>query len=157
MSQGRTVIYNALLFHSISYSSLPLPWCTFTEPEIAHVGKYEHELQSEGVEYQTFTRQFSTLDRAICESVKKGFIKVHVKKGGKEILGATAVGGPAGDMISQFTMAMENSLDISQVGAAVAMYPSYGDGIKSLTDQWRRTQLTPFASKVLKKIIKIRR
>ena len=121
MSQGRTIIYNALLFQSIRYSSLPLPWCTFTEPEIAHVGKYEHELRKEGIEYQTFTRQFSTLDRAICEGVEKGFIKVHVAKGGKQILGATAVGGPAGDMISQFTMAMVNKLDISQSGAAVAM------------------------------------
>lgn len=97
--QARTVIYNSLLFQSINYRSLLLPFTTYTQPEIAHIGRREHELKSQGVAYVKHLKPYSTLDRAICDS-EKGMVKLLVKQDSTEILGATIVGGPAGDMIS---------------------------------------------------------
>lgn len=74
------------------------------------------------------------MDRAICDGATRGFVKVLTKHGKADILGATFVGGPAGDMISQITMGMSNGLKLSQTGSAVSPYPSYADGIKNLTD-----------------------
>lgn len=74
------------------------------------------------------------MDRAICDSATKGFVKVLTKQGKPDILGATFVGGPAGDMISQITMGMVNGWNIGKTGSAVTPYPSYADGVKNLTD-----------------------
>ena len=76
-----------------------MPWATYTDPEIAHVGKHEYELKDQSIPYTLYTKPYSQLDRAICDS-QKGIIKMLVKKDSTEILGATIVGGPAGDMIS---------------------------------------------------------
>ena len=97
------------------------------------------------------------MDRAICDGAKAGFVKILTTAGKPEILGATFVGGPAGDMISQVTMAMVNKKNISHSGMAVSPYPSYADGIKNLTDQFNRTKLTPFVSRLLTTIVKCRR
>ena len=97
---ARTVIYNAMLFKSIDINKVPLPWSTFTDPEIATVGKTEQQLTQEGTAYTVYRREFAQIDRAICDGVKQGFVKVLTKKGKPDILGATFVGGPAGDMIS---------------------------------------------------------
>jgi len=92
------VVRNALFYGSDSKKKVALPWATYTDPEIAHVGKYSHELDAEKIEYDTYNKYYDKSDRAICEGVN-GFMKIHTKKGTDTILGATIVGGPAGDMI----------------------------------------------------------
>lgn len=154
---ARTVVYNAILMKSIDISKVALPWCTFTDPEIATVGKTEQQLKEEGVLYTVYKRDLKQVDRAICDGVKDGFVKVLTVQGKPTILGATFVGGPAGDMISQITMGMSTGLDLSKTGAGVSPYPSYADAIKNLTDQFNRTKLTPFVSGLLKKIVNLRR
>ena len=84
-------------------------------------------------------------------------MKVLTKEGKPDILGATFVGGPAGDMISQITLGMVNGKNISHTGYGVSPYPSYADAIKNLTDQFNRTKLTPFVKGLLSKIVSIRR
>lgn len=154
---ARTVVYNALLMKKLDIHKTALPWSTFTDPEVATVGKTEQQLREEGVRYTVYKRDFSQMDRAICDGATKGFVKVLTKEGKADILGATFVGGPAGDMISQITMGMVNGLNLSHTGSGVSPYPSYADGIKNLTDQFNRTKLTPFVSGLLNTIIKIRR
>jgi len=127
------VVQNALFFRKIVVPEIPVPWCTFTEPQIAHVGKTERQLRDAKVEYTTYRREYAGLDRAICDSAK-GFLKIHVKKGSDTILGATFVGGPAGDMIQQITVAMHNGVGLSKAANMVSIYPTYADGIKGLTD-----------------------
>jgi pyruvate/2-oxoglutarate dehydrogenase complex dihydrolipoamide dehydrogenase (E3) component len=130
-----------------------LPWSTFTDPEIATIGTTEAELKAKKTEYDVYKRPYKELDRALCDGATKGFVKILTRKGSSKILGATVVGGPAGDMICQITMAMYNKLDVSQVGAAVSPYPCYSDGIKNLTDQFNRTKLTPFTKSFLRGIL----
>ena len=145
---ARTVVFNSLLMKSVDINKTALPWSTFTDPEIATVGKTEQQLQAEGVQYTVYKRDFAEVDRAICDGAN-GFVKVLTKRGKPDILGATFVGGPAGDMISQITMGMANGLNISKTGAGVSPYPSYADAIKNLTDQFNRTKLTTFVKTLL--------
>lgn len=130
---ARSVVRNALFFGSVDKSKIPLPWTTYTDPEVAHVGQYSSELDAKNIPYDTYTKFYKRLDRALCES-KKGFVKIHVKKGSDEILGATAVGGPAGELISLLTSGMHNGLGLSKIGASVYPYPSWAEGIKHLAD-----------------------
>lgn len=108
---ARSVVRNALFFGGVSRRSFKMPWATYTDPEIAHVGAYPWQLDQEQIQYDTFTKPFSRSDRALCEG-KKGFIKVHVKKGTDEILGATSAGGPAGELISLITAGWTNNLGL---------------------------------------------
>ena len=94
-------------------------------------------MKASNTEYDKYFKDYSKLDRAICDS-SKGFMKILTKKNSPEILGATFVGGPAGDMISQVTMSLHNNLNLTKIGAAVSPYPSYTDGIKQITDQYNR-------------------
>lgn len=96
---AKYVIRNALFFGSQDYTKVVLPWCTYTSPEVAHVGKYPHQLEAEGVEFDTHIKYYDKLDRALCDG-EKGIMKVHCKKGTDKIIGATIVGGAAGDLIS---------------------------------------------------------
>ena len=106
--------------------------------------------------YKVYRRDYADVDRAICDGAK-GFVKVLTVEGKPDILGATFVGGPAGDMISQVTMAMSNGLNLGQMGSSVSPYPSYADAVKNLTDQFNRTKLTPFVSKLLSTVVLLRR
>jgi pyruvate/2-oxoglutarate dehydrogenase complex dihydrolipoamide dehydrogenase (E3) component len=85
------------------------------------------------VEFDTWTKFYERLDRAHCEG-KTGMIKILTKKGSGEILGATAVGGPAGELIMILSTGMQNGLDLAQIGGPVYPYPSWAEGIKHLAD-----------------------
>jgi len=133
-----------------------LPWVTYTEPEVAHVGKYGHELKEEGVEFDTFTKFYDRCDRALCEAKTNGFMKIHVKKGSDVMLGATIVGGPAGDMICQITSSMHNGIGLAKMGQCVYPYPTYAEGLKHLSDQFNRTKLTPATRSLIRGLLEIR-
>lgn len=149
---ARYVIKNALFLGGNKRSDILLPWCTYTEPEIAHVGKYCHELDKAGVKYDSYIKFYDKLDRALCDS-QDGIIKIHTKKDSDEILGATIVGGAAGDMISQITQAMYNGLGMSKVGACVHPYPTYAESFRHLADRYNGKKLTSGAKTFLRKLI----
>src|SRR5258708_21864832 len=96
---ARIVIQNALFFGRKRLSVLNMPWCTYTDPEIAHIGLYECEATERGLPVDTFVRAFKEVDRAVLDGEEDGFVKIHVLKGGDEILGATIVARHAGEMI----------------------------------------------------------
>ena len=138
---ARSIFRNAFLENSkVDRTKTFLPWTTYTEPEISHVGKYAHELQQE--EFDTYTKFYERLDRAHCEG-KSGMLKILTRKGTDEILGATAVGGPAGELIMILSTGMQNGLGLSKIGAPVYPYPGWAEGIKHLADQFNRTQMRP--------------
>ena len=89
---ARIVIQNALFGGRKRLSRLTIPWCTYTDPEIAHVGLYEKDAGEKGVEVETYVRPLNDVDRAICDGEEEGFIKVHVRKGTDKILIKTDVG-----------------------------------------------------------------
>ncbi len=148
---ARTVIQNTLFKGRAKASSLIIPWSTYTSPEIAHVGLYPKEAADRGIEIQTYTQEFSEVDRAILEGDTDGFVKVHVKAGSDEIVGATIVAHNAGDMISEITLAMTNGLGLKNIASTIHPYPTQADAIRKVGDQFNRTRLTPFVKSLFQK------
>lgn len=88
------------------YSKLIIPWCTYTDPEIAHVGVYSYQLDAQKEVYRVFCKRLSDVDRSITDGETEGFVKILCKGKTDEIIGASIVAPHAGDMISEITMAM---------------------------------------------------
>jgi len=149
------VISNALFLGKQKLSKLTIPWCTYTKPEIAHVGLYPHDAEDKGVEIDTYEQSFAQVDRAITDGEESGLIKVHTKKGSDKILGATIVAANAGDMISEITTAMVCNIGLKTLSGVIHPYPTQAEAVKKIADAYNRTRLTPFAQKILKYILKI--
>lgn len=128
--QARIAVRNMFLGDKNKLSNLLIPWCTYTEPEIAHVGKYEDELKAEGIEFESFVRQLSQVDRCMCDGVKDGFVKITVRAGTDEIVGATICGANAGDMISEITVCIQYGIGISQLAGVIHPYPTTQEAIR---------------------------
>jgi pyruvate/2-oxoglutarate dehydrogenase complex dihydrolipoamide dehydrogenase (E3) component len=145
---ARIVIQNALFRGRRKLSALTIPWCTYTDPEIAHVGLYERQAREKGVEVDTFMRQLGDVDRAITDGEGEGFVKVQVRKGTDKILGATIVARHAGEMISEITLAMVGNTGLRTLATVIHPYPTQAEAIKQVADAYSRTRLTPFVKKV---------
>jgi pyruvate/2-oxoglutarate dehydrogenase complex dihydrolipoamide dehydrogenase (E3) component len=143
-AMARIVIQNALFLGRAKASALILPWCTYTDPEIAHVGLGEKQARERGIALQTFREDLNDVDRAILDGEANGFIKVHVRKGTDEVLGATVVARHAGEMISELTLAMVGRLGLKTLARVVRPYPTQAEAIKKVADAYNRTRLTPF-------------
>ena len=146
---ARIVIQNALFFKSKKHKSMIIPWCTSTDPEIAHVGMYEKDAREKGIPVETFVHYFKDVDRAILDGEDKGFIKVHVKKGKEKILGATIVARHAGEMISEFTLAMTVGKGLKTLANVIHPYPTQTDAIKRVSSQYYAQKFSPFLKKLL--------
>ena len=151
---ARIVIQNTLFsiggFGKKKLSSLTMPWCTYTEPEIAHVGLYEKEAKDQGIETTTYTQSLDEVDRAILEGKTEGFVKIMVKKGSNKILGATIVADNAGDMISEITTAMNAKMGLGSLASVIHPYPTTADAIRKVGDQYNKTRLTERVKKIFK-------
>ncbi|MFN2376033.1 MAG: FAD-containing oxidoreductase [Candidatus Binatia bacterium] len=146
---AKMVVQNALFGGRKKLSSLTMPWCTYTDPEIAHVGEYEHEARERGIEVETFHVPLAKVNRAVCDDATEGFVRVHTRKGSDRILGATVVASHAGEMISEVTLAMTNGLGLAKIAAVIHPYPTQAEGIKAAANAYLRTRLTPTARRVL--------
>ena len=146
---ARIVIQNALFLGRKKLSALTIPWCTYTDPEIAHVGMYEQDAQERGIQVETLVRSMSDVDRAIADGEENGIAKVHIKKGTDKILGATIVAAHAGEMISEITLAMVSDVGLKTIANVIHPYPTQAEVIKQIADDYSRTRLTPFVKKLL--------
>ncbi len=140
---ARIVIQNTLFLGRAKSSTLAVPWCTYTDPEIAHVGLYEHKAEKQGFAIQTFTQDLQHVDRAILEGETAGFVKIHTKAGSDTIVGATIVARHAGEMISEITLAMVGGLGLGSLAKTIHPYPTQAEAIKRAADAYNRTRLTP--------------
>jgi pyruvate/2-oxoglutarate dehydrogenase complex dihydrolipoamide dehydrogenase (E3) component len=148
---ARIVIQNALFVGRKKQSALTIPWCTYTDPEIAHVGMYERDAQEKGIAVDTFIRPLNDVDRAIADGEEEGFVKIHVRKGTDKILGATIVARHAGEMISEITLAIVGKIGLGTLSNVIHPYPTQAEAIKQAADAYNRTRLTPFVKKVFTK------
>jgi pyruvate/2-oxoglutarate dehydrogenase complex dihydrolipoamide dehydrogenase (E3) component len=154
---ARIVIRNALFFGRASTDALVIPWCTYTEPEIAHVGLYQRQAQEQGIEIDTFTRDLSDVDRSILEGRTNGLVRVHVRKGADKIVGATIVASNAGDMISEINLAMTHKLGLKQIASTIHPYPTQAEAIRQIGDAYNRTRLTPLTISIFSRLMAWRR
>lgn len=141
---ARIVIQNALFWGHKKLSSLTIPWCTYTDPEIAHVGVYVKEAREGGFPIKTFTVPMSDVDRAVLDGEEDGFVKIHVHEGTDTILGATIVARHAGEMINEVSLAMVAGIGLKTISQVIHSYPTQAEAIRKAADAYNRTRLTPF-------------
>lgn len=152
--QARTAIRNMFLGLRERQQNILTPWCTYTEPEIAHVGLYEKEMDDRGIEYTSYKRDMKDVDRCKCEGVTSGFVKISVAKGTDRILGATIVGPNAGDMISEITICMQHNIGCSSLAGTIHPYPTSAEAVRQCAAQyWQRDLSTPVGERVLQMIM----
>jgi pyruvate/2-oxoglutarate dehydrogenase complex dihydrolipoamide dehydrogenase (E3) component len=155
-AHARLVIRNALFGGRARVSALVVPWCTYTDPELAHVGLYESEARRRGVPVRTFVQDLADVDRAVLDG-DEGFVKVHVRKGTDRILGATIVARHAGEMLSEITLAMVGGMGLAKLAETIHPYPTQAEAVRKVADAWNRTRLTPLAKRVLRSWLAWRR
>ncbi len=146
--QARLAVQNALLFRRLRASRLVLPWCTYTSPEVAHVGRYEAEARAAGTPVETLTLPLEDVDRAVLDGETEGFFRVHLQRGSDRILGATLVAEHAGDMISEIGVAMVNGVGLEGIGRTIHPYPTQAEIFRKAADARRRGKLTPAARRL---------
>jgi pyruvate/2-oxoglutarate dehydrogenase complex dihydrolipoamide dehydrogenase (E3) component len=154
---ARIAIRNALFFGRAKASALIIPWCTYTDPEIAHVGMYQHEAEKKGLKVKTFVQELAEADRAVLDGETDGFVKVHVQDGSDKILGATIVASHAGDLISEITTAMKAGMGLGGMASVIHPYPTQAAAIKKVGDAYNRTRLTPFTKRLFERLLAWRR
>jgi pyruvate/2-oxoglutarate dehydrogenase complex dihydrolipoamide dehydrogenase (E3) component len=146
---ARILLANALFMGRQRTSALTIPWCTYTDPEIAHVGMYERDALAKGIKVTTLTVLLSEVDRAALDGETEGFARVHMKKGTDRILGATIVARHAGEMINEFSLAITSGLGLGAIAKTIHPYPTQAEVVKKLADMYNRTRLTPFLRRLL--------
>lgn len=146
-AMAQIVIQNALFPHPFGFGyasvdSLVMPWCTFTEPEVAHVGMYEKDAKDKGLEFETYTFKLDEVDRAILDGEDEGFARIHIQKGTDKILGATIVAAHAGDMISEFSVVMKAGAGAKTIAGTIHPYPTQAEVNKKVVNLWRKAHFT---------------
>lgn len=153
---SRTVLRNALFFGRAKASDLVIPWATYTDPEVAHVGLTEAEAKAQGIDHAVVELDLEDNDRAVLEDETEGFIKiVHDPKG--KVLGGTVVAAHAGEMIGEITTAVQHGTSLGTLASVIHPYPTVADAIRRTGDLFNRTRLTPGKAKILKRVLKWRR
>ena len=122
---------------------------TFTDPEVAHVGMYVRDAEARGIKLQTFVQSLDHVDRARADGETAGFVKIHVKAGSDQILGATIVASHAGEIIGEITAAMVAGVGLKTLATVIHPYPTQAEAIRKIADQYNRTRLTPFVKRAL--------
>lgn len=128
-----------------------VPWATFTDPEVARVGLSEQEAKEQGIEYDLTRYGIDDLDRAIADSEAHGFVKVLTAPGSDRILGATIVGYHAGELLTEFVLAMTHGLGLKKIAATTHIYPTLSEANRFTANAWRSaripTNLLPWAER----------
>ena len=125
-----------------------LPWCTYTDPEVAHVGMHVTDAHAQDLHMKTYTVLMHEVDRALIEGARAGFAKIHTELGTDRILGATIVGQGAGDIVNDVTLAMQRGIGLRTLAHVITAFPTRSQAVQlaaqacvaSLTEHETRRQ-----------------
>lgn len=127
---------------------MTVPWCTYTDPEIAHVGLHERDAEERDIRITTFVQELGDVDRAVLDGETEGLVKVHVRAGTDKIVGATIVARHAGEMLPELSLAIVSGLELGKIANVIHSYPTQAEAIRKLGDAYNRTRLTPLVKRV---------
>ncbi len=153
---AKVAVTNALLRVPMKVDSRNVPWTTFTDPEVAHVGATASELERSGKSFRTYRFPYAKIDRAVTDGEAEGFIKVYAKPSTGRILGVDIVGTSAGELISEYALAMKNRISMRKISDTIHPYPTYGLGARRAADQWYVQKQSPLLVRLLKMIFRYR-
>ena len=150
--QATAAATNALLrpFYKRRCDYSVIPWATFTDPEVARVGLNEMEAKEKGIEFDVTRYDFKDLSRAIADSEARGEIKVLTPPGKDKILGVTIAGEHAGDLITEFILAMQNGLGLNKILGTIHIYPTLAESARFAAGNWRKKQVSERVNKILR-------
>jgi pyruvate/2-oxoglutarate dehydrogenase complex dihydrolipoamide dehydrogenase (E3) component len=148
---SKVAVTNALLHLPVSLQTRNVIWCTYTDPELAHLGLTEQDLQARGRRFDTYRFPFTKIDRAVTEGETTGLIKVFARRLGK-ILGVSILGAQAGEMIGEYALALRHGVTLRQIAGTIHPYPTYGLGNRRAADQWYVRRQSPIFVKWLQRI-----
>jgi len=134
-----------------------IPWATFSSPEVARVGLSERDAQSQGIEYDVATYDVADLDRAIAEDEAYGLVKVLVARGSDRILGVTIAAKHAGDLISEFVLAMNHGIGLNKILGTIHIYPTFAEMNKYAASEWRKSHKPEWAVAIAERYFRLRR
>ena len=129
-ASARIVVRNALYRGRQRMSALTVPWCTYTDPQVAHVGLYVRQARAQGIPVKTYTVPMHDVIRAITDGEEEGFVKIHVREGTDHILGATIVGRYAGELINNVSLAMVARLGLRRLSRVIHAFPTQGEAVR---------------------------
>ena len=156
-AMARIAIQNALFFGRKRVSNLVIPWSTYTDPEVAHVGITEKEAAKRGAEVTTFTKELADTDRAILDGETEGYVRLYMNREDGKLLGATIVGSHAGESIGEAVLAIQQGLRVGDLSGVIHPYPTQAEAIKRAADLQYRSRLKPWMRRVLDKYFRYRR
>ena len=147
---AKTALRNALVpgWSTVNYDTVP--WVTYTDPEVAHVGLSQHDAEAKGG--RTYRYEFGDLDRAIVDGETDGFVKISADGKGR-VLGATILGAHAGELLMPIVLAKQHGLTLSNLADTIWPYPTMAEGVKRAANEYQRTRLEGSGGMVLKKVI----
>ena len=148
-AMARVAVQNALLPVRRSVESLVIPWCTYTEPEVAHVGAAAGEARRLGL--MTVTASLADVDRAIVDGATAGFARLHVHPRTGRIHGATVVGPHAGETIAEAALAIRAGVSAGTLEDTIHCYPTHSESLRRAAAAWRRTRLRPWMPTLLRR------
>lgn len=148
---ARIAVQNALRGGRQRVSALVIPWCTYTDPEIAHVGLYVRQANERNIPVKTFTVPMHDVIRAITDDEQTGFVKIHVEEGGDRILGATIVARHAGEMINEITLAMVAGIGLRTLSRVIHPYPTQAEAIRKAADAYSEASPEPTLRQLLRR------
>jgi len=141
-AMARVALQNALFFGRKRASALVIPWTTYTDPEVAHVGRYAHDESNDGgPRLETITVPLADVDRAVLDEQTDGFVRVHHMRG--RLAGCTIVASHAGELIAEACYAMTHGGTLNDLSATIHPYPTQAEALRKAGDAYRRTRLTP--------------
>jgi pyruvate/2-oxoglutarate dehydrogenase complex dihydrolipoamide dehydrogenase (E3) component len=156
-AMARLVLQNALFLGKKRVSALSVPWCTYTDPEVAHVGLGAEEAYARGQEVVTLTTEMGTNDRAVLDEQTQGFARIHAEARTGRVLGATLVSRHAGESIGEAVLAVRLGLKLGALADTIHPYPTQAEAWKRLGDMWNARRLTPGARALLKTVLTVLR
>jgi pyruvate/2-oxoglutarate dehydrogenase complex dihydrolipoamide dehydrogenase (E3) component/uncharacterized membrane protein YdjX (TVP38/TMEM64 family) len=156
-AMARIVIANALFLARRKITDLVMPWCTYTDPEIAHVGYYENDARAVGFDVATIMQALDEVDRAILDGETDGFARVLYDKKSGRVLGGTIVARHAGEMLGELTLAITAKQSIGVLSSTIHAYPTQAEVLHKIGDAYMRTKLTPMVKKIFAKWLEWRR
>jgi hypothetical protein len=146
---------NAWFFGRRKAGALTIPFCTFTDPEVAHVGLPAEDAERRRPDVQTISVPLSDVDRADLDDETEGFVKVRHERG--RLLGCTIVAAHAGEMIGQATAALAHGTTLNDCSSAIYAYPTQAEALRKAGDAYRRTRLTAGVRRWLERYFRLTR
>jgi pyruvate/2-oxoglutarate dehydrogenase complex dihydrolipoamide dehydrogenase (E3) component len=156
-AMARACVHNAFFFGRKRLSRMVIPWCTYTDPEVAHVGLTADQARRNGLAIDTFREDLCHVDRAVLDGREEGLAIIHCRRGTGQVVGATIVASHAGEMIGEVSLLLTAGIPLSKLAATIHAYPTQVEVLKRIADQYQRLRLTPLVARVLRTILTWRR